>query len=153
MSDFVLKKVYLHGMLLHYFIKKKPAAEEHRILVEIYGDHAQSETICWDWLRRFKKIKIFMLKIRKLRRTVNVWKRKIRGITSWRLMLGASWTRRIIRSWSHNSFETFESIRNDLEARILGAVQVEAERWRMTSGHVWTAVSTAEKERFLCIVS
>ena len=44
MSDFVPKKVYFQGILLHYFIKKKSAAEAHRILVETYSDHALSET-------------------------------------------------------------------------------------------------------------
>ena len=44
MSDFMPKKVYLRGMLQHYFIRKKSAAEAHRILDETYGDHALSET-------------------------------------------------------------------------------------------------------------
>ena len=41
-------------VLLHYFISKKIAAESHRILVKIYGEHASSETTCRDWFRRFK---------------------------------------------------------------------------------------------------
>ena len=32
------KKVYLWGILLHYFIQKKSAAEAHKILVETYSD-------------------------------------------------------------------------------------------------------------------
>ncbi|KAG5318210.1 MOS1T transposase, partial [Pseudoatta argentina] len=44
MSIFVTNKVYLRGILLHYFIQKKSAAEAHRILVQTYGD----------WFRRFK---------------------------------------------------------------------------------------------------
>ncbi|KAG5318735.1 MOS1T transposase, partial [Pseudoatta argentina] len=32
MSIFVPNKVYLRGILLHYFIQKKSAAEAHRIL-------------------------------------------------------------------------------------------------------------------------
>ena len=52
-------------------------------------------------------------------------------------MSGANWTCRIIKSWSHNSFETFESIRNDSKARTLGAVWVEAERHWTVSCHVW----------------
>ena len=48
------KKMYLRGILLHYFIQKKSAAEEQKILVETYGDHALSEAICRDWFRRFK---------------------------------------------------------------------------------------------------
>lgn len=47
-------KEYLRGILLHYFIQKKSAAEAHRILVETYGEHALSETTCRDWFRRFK---------------------------------------------------------------------------------------------------
>ena len=54
MSDFVPKKVYLWGILLHYFIQKKSVAEAHRILVEIYGDHSLLKTTCRDWFRCFK---------------------------------------------------------------------------------------------------
>ena len=52
MLDFMPKKVYLWGILLHYIIEKKSAAEAHRILVETY--HALSETPCRDWIRLFK---------------------------------------------------------------------------------------------------
>ena len=54
MRTFVPNKVYLRGILLHYFIQNKSAAEAHRILVEIYGDNALSDTTCRDWFRRFK---------------------------------------------------------------------------------------------------
>ena len=54
MSSFVPRKEYLRGILLHYFIQKKSAAEAHRILVETYGEHALSKTTCRDWFRRFK---------------------------------------------------------------------------------------------------
>ncbi|KAG5313046.1 MOS1T transposase, partial [Pseudoatta argentina] len=54
MSIFVRNKVYLRGILLHYFIQKKSAAEAHRILVQTYGDNALSDTTCRDWFRRFK---------------------------------------------------------------------------------------------------
>ena len=40
MSNFVPKKVFLRGVLLHYFNMEKTAAESHRILVEVYGEHA-----------------------------------------------------------------------------------------------------------------
>ena len=43
-------------------------------------------------------------------------------------MSGTNWTCRIIRSWSYNSFEMFEIVRNDSKSRTLGAVWVEAER-------------------------
>ena len=46
MSTFVPNKVYLRGILLHYFIQNKSAAEAHRILVETYGDNALSDTTC-----------------------------------------------------------------------------------------------------------
>lgn len=54
MSDFVPKKEFLRGILLHYFFLKLSAAEAQRILAETYGDHAPSETTCRDWYRRFK---------------------------------------------------------------------------------------------------
>ncbi|KAG5318649.1 MOS1T transposase, partial [Pseudoatta argentina] len=54
MSKFVPNKVYLRGILLHYFIQKESAAEAHRILVQTYGDNALSDTTCGDWFRRFK---------------------------------------------------------------------------------------------------
>ena len=40
MSNFVPEKVFLRGVLLHYFNMKKTAAESHRILVEVYDEHA-----------------------------------------------------------------------------------------------------------------
>ena len=54
MLDFVPKKVYLWGILLHYFIQKKSAAEAHRILFETYSDHALLEIMCRNWFRHFK---------------------------------------------------------------------------------------------------
>ena len=54
MSDFVPNSHHLREVLLHYFISKKTAAESHRILVKVYGEHALSETTCRDWFRRFK---------------------------------------------------------------------------------------------------
>ena len=83
-----------------------------------------------------------------------VCKQRIGVITSWRLMSDASWTCKIIRNWSDNSFKMFESIRNDLKARTLGVIQVEAKRCWTASCHVWTATSTAKKARFLhCFVT
>lgn len=54
MSSFVPNKVFLRGVLLHYFNMKKKAAESHRILVEVYGDHALAERTCQKWFARFK---------------------------------------------------------------------------------------------------
>ena len=47
--------MYLWGILLHYFIQNKSAAEPNlQSLVETYGDNALSDTTCRDWLRRIK---------------------------------------------------------------------------------------------------
>ena len=43
MSNFVPEKVFLRAVLLHYFNMKKTAAESHRMLVEVYGEHAPAE--------------------------------------------------------------------------------------------------------------
>ena len=47
-------KLFFRCVLLHYFDLKKSAAETHRLLAEIYGESAPSETVCRDWFRRFK---------------------------------------------------------------------------------------------------
>ena len=56
MSTFLQNKVYLRGILLHYFIQNKlySAAETHRIRIGAYCDNALSDTTCKDWFRRFK---------------------------------------------------------------------------------------------------
>ncbi|KAG5324946.1 MOS1T transposase, partial [Pseudoatta argentina] len=54
MSIFVPNKVHSRGILLHYFIQKKSAAEAHRIIVQTYDDNALSDTTCRDWFRPFK---------------------------------------------------------------------------------------------------
>ena len=59
-----------------------------------------------------------------------------------------NWLSRIIRNWSHNSFETYKRIRNNSKARTSGTVRVEAERRRTASCHMWTAASTAGKVSF-----
>ena len=33
---------------------KKTAAESHRILVEVYGEHALAERMCQKWFARFR---------------------------------------------------------------------------------------------------
>ena len=52
MSIFVPDKVFLRG-ILHNFNMKKSATESHRILVEVYGDHALAERTCQKWFARF----------------------------------------------------------------------------------------------------
>ena len=54
MSKFVPEKVFLRGVLLHYFKMKKTAAESHRIWVKVYGEHALAERTCQKWFARFK---------------------------------------------------------------------------------------------------
>lgn len=54
MSNFVPEKQHLREVLLFCFHWKKSAAEAHRILVEVYGDHAPSNTTCKEWFVRFK---------------------------------------------------------------------------------------------------
>ena len=54
MSNFVPEKVFLRGVLLHYFNMKRNATESHRILVEVHGEHALAERTCQKWFARFK---------------------------------------------------------------------------------------------------
>ena len=54
MSNFVPEKVFLRGVLLHYFNMKKTAAESHRTFVEVYGEHALADRTCQKWFARFK---------------------------------------------------------------------------------------------------
>jgi len=49
----LLKKKHMREALLFCFNLKKSAAESHRMLVEVYGDNALSETMCRDWFRQF----------------------------------------------------------------------------------------------------
>ena len=54
MSNFAPEKVFLRGVLLHYFNIKKTAAESHLILVEVYGEHALAVRTGQKWFARFK---------------------------------------------------------------------------------------------------
>ena len=54
MSNFVPEKVFLRGVLLHYISINKTAAKGHRILVEVYGEHALVERTFRKWFARFK---------------------------------------------------------------------------------------------------
>lgn len=54
MLTFIPTKQHLREVLIHYYILKKSAAETHRLLVNIYGDHAPSNTTCKEWFRRFQ---------------------------------------------------------------------------------------------------
>ena len=48
------EKVFMRGVLLHYFNMKKTAAESHGILVKVYGEHALAEQTWQKWFARFK---------------------------------------------------------------------------------------------------
>ena len=54
MSNCVPEKVFLRGVLLHYFIMKKTVADSHRILAGVYGEHALAERTCQKWFARLK---------------------------------------------------------------------------------------------------
>ena len=54
MSNFVPEKVFLRGVLFHHFNMKKTAAESHRILMEVYGEHALTQRTCQKLFARFK---------------------------------------------------------------------------------------------------
>ena len=78
---FRTKKGYLQGILLHYFIQKKSAADTYRILVETYSKHALSETTSKDSFRRFKN-KDFDVKDEKKKKTL--WRAELMsGTKSW----------------------------------------------------------------------
>ena len=54
MSTFLPEKVFLGGVLLHYFNMKETAAESHCVLVEVYDEHALVERTRQKWFARFK---------------------------------------------------------------------------------------------------
>ena len=54
MSNFVPEKMFLRGVLLHYFNMKKTAAESHHILLEVYSEHDLAERTCQKWFARFE---------------------------------------------------------------------------------------------------
>ena len=119
------KKMYLQGILLHYFIQEKSAPEAYRILVETYGNHVLSETTCRDWFWGFKNNDFDVKDKECFGAPKKGWRWRIGDITSWRLMSGTSWTCRIIRSWSCNTFEMFECTRNEWKVEELKARAVK----------------------------
>ena len=54
MSNFAPEKVFWRGVLRHHFNMKKTASESHRIMVEVYGEHALAERTFQKWFSRFK---------------------------------------------------------------------------------------------------
>lgn len=55
MSNFEPTKEHLRGAPLFCFHLKHTAAESHRLLIEVYGEHAVSNPQCREWFRGFKK--------------------------------------------------------------------------------------------------
>ena len=54
MSSFEPNKRHLGELLIYFFNLKKSADEEHRLLVETYGEAALSERSCREWFQKFK---------------------------------------------------------------------------------------------------
>jgi len=55
MSNFVPGNYNLRTALIFYYhLKKKTAAESHRMLVEVYGEHALGKLQCFEWFKKFK---------------------------------------------------------------------------------------------------
>ena len=54
MSSFVPTNYDLQTALVFCCHLKKTAAESHRMLVEVYGEHALAETQCFEWFKKFK---------------------------------------------------------------------------------------------------
>lgn len=46
--------MHIREVLLFCFNWKKSAAEAHRLLQEVYGEHAPAERTCRKWFKRFK---------------------------------------------------------------------------------------------------
>ena len=54
MSSFEPNKRHLRELLIYFFNLKKSAVKAHRLLVEIYGEAAESERSCREWFQKFK---------------------------------------------------------------------------------------------------
>lgn len=54
MESFVPNNRHLREVLLYFYNLKKSAAESHRLLVEAYGEHAFSDSMCRRWFRQFE---------------------------------------------------------------------------------------------------
>lgn len=55
MTSFAPNHRHLREVLLYFYNVKKSAAESHRLLVEAYGEHAFSDSMCRRWFRQFKE--------------------------------------------------------------------------------------------------
>ena len=141
------KKMYLQGILLYYFIRKKSPAETHRILVENYGDNCLSETTYRDYFRCFKDNDFDVEDKEHSRAPKKFEDKELEALLHEDLCkVQAEFAESL--GVDHNSFKILERIRNDTKARTLDAVRVETKRCRTASCHMWKAASMAEKKRF-----
>lgn len=58
MTDFIPNKVFLRGVLLHYFNITRDASKSRSILVKVYGEHAISERACHNWFKLLMSLKM-----------------------------------------------------------------------------------------------
>ena len=54
MSNFVPGNYDLRTALIFCYHLKKTAAESHRMLVEVYGEHALDKSQCVVWFKKFR---------------------------------------------------------------------------------------------------
>ena len=138
------KKVYLLGILLHYFIQKKSASEAYRILVKTYDNHDLLKTTCRDWFRCFKN------------NDFDVGDKECSGAP--KKFKDKELEALIHEDSCQAQAELAESLEVDHTTvskclKALGMIQkqVNSQRCQMMSCHVWTAASMAEKERFFAL--
>ena len=143
MSVFKPNSRHLWVILIFCFHLKKNVAEAHRILSITHSEAALSERTCLEWFQRFKSGD-FDVENRN-----SVGKQKIFEDSELeaKLVPNARRIGRVIESGSTSHFETPQSHGNDLEARKLGSVRVDAERCWTAFLCLWTAVSKTESER------
>jgi len=56
------KKRHLREILFYFFTVKKSAVESHRLLIQVYGKAAISQTTCRDWFQNASEVIILMWK-------------------------------------------------------------------------------------------
>ena len=121
MSNFVPKKVFLRRVLLHYFNMEKTAAESHRILVEVYGEHALAERTCQKWFARFKSGDFGLEDEERPGQPEKFEDEELEALLDEDCFTNTRKARRIFGSHSSSHFKTFKSSRIHLKARKLGS--------------------------------
>ena len=121
MSNFVPEKVFLRGVLLHYFNMKRTAAESHRILVEVYGKHALAEQTCQKSFARFKSGDFGLEDEERPGQPKKFEDEELQALLDEDCCQKTIRTRRIFGSHSSSHFKTFKSSRIHSKARKLGS--------------------------------